>query len=171
MSFSPPCLHVCLSLSFRCSPSHCEHGGRCTQSWSTFHCNCSNSGYRGATCHSCKQTTTGLLQVFETSIVFDLFFLQSKSLCFINRLKFSTNQIQFKLHKLFVLAMLAPYIWRILKMLAQCSLFSSSAFSLHPLIYGLVVAKCWTKFKSKHLIILDGYFVTNTLCWISSFCL
>uniref|UniRef100_A0A8C4F0C5 Contactin associated protein like 3 n=1 Tax=Dicentrarchus labrax TaxID=13489 RepID=A0A8C4F0C5_DICLA len=36
----------------RCSPSHCEHGGRCTQSWSTFHCNCSNSGYRGATCHS-----------------------------------------------------------------------------------------------------------------------
>uniref|UniRef100_A0A3B5BD72 Contactin-associated protein-like 4 n=1 Tax=Stegastes partitus TaxID=144197 RepID=A0A3B5BD72_9TELE len=36
----------------RCSPSHCEHGGRCTQSWSTFHCNCSNSGYRGATCHT-----------------------------------------------------------------------------------------------------------------------
>ncbi|XP_071773431.2 contactin-associated protein-like 4 [Centroberyx gerrardi] len=36
----------------RCSPSHCEHGGRCSQSWSTFHCNCSNSGYRGATCHS-----------------------------------------------------------------------------------------------------------------------
>uniref|UniRef100_A0A1A8LCZ9 Contactin associated protein-like 5a n=1 Tax=Nothobranchius pienaari TaxID=704102 RepID=A0A1A8LCZ9_9TELE len=38
----------------QCSPSHCEHGGRCTQSWSTFHCNCSNSGYRGATCHSSK---------------------------------------------------------------------------------------------------------------------
>ncbi|KAM3875665.1 contactin-associated protein-like 4 [Diretmus argenteus] len=36
----------------RCSSSHCEHEGRCTQSWSTFHCNCSNSGYRGATCHS-----------------------------------------------------------------------------------------------------------------------
>uniref|UniRef100_A0A8C9YMB2 Contactin associated protein like 3 n=1 Tax=Sander lucioperca TaxID=283035 RepID=A0A8C9YMB2_SANLU len=38
----------------RCSPSHCKHGGRCTQSWSTFHCNCSNSGYRGATCHSSR---------------------------------------------------------------------------------------------------------------------
>uniref|UniRef100_A0AAQ4RKF3 Contactin associated protein like 3 n=1 Tax=Gasterosteus aculeatus aculeatus TaxID=481459 RepID=A0AAQ4RKF3_GASAC len=38
----------------RCSPSRCEHGGRCTQSWSTFHCNCSNGGYRGATCHSSK---------------------------------------------------------------------------------------------------------------------
>ncbi|XP_056132902.1 contactin-associated protein-like 4 [Lampris incognitus] len=36
----------------RCSPSYCEHGGKCTQSWSTFHCNCSSSGYRGATCHS-----------------------------------------------------------------------------------------------------------------------
>ncbi|XP_059922292.1 contactin-associated protein-like 4 [Gadus macrocephalus] len=36
----------------RCSPSHCEHGGRCTQSWSSFHCNCSSTGYSGATCHS-----------------------------------------------------------------------------------------------------------------------
>ncbi|XP_046717176.1 contactin-associated protein-like 4 isoform X2 [Silurus meridionalis] len=36
----------------RCSPSHCEHGGRCTQSWSTFHCDCSSTGYKGATCHS-----------------------------------------------------------------------------------------------------------------------
>ncbi|XP_041867089.1 contactin-associated protein-like 4 [Melanotaenia boesemani] len=36
----------------RCSPSHCEHGGSCSQSWSTFHCNCSSTGYTGATCHS-----------------------------------------------------------------------------------------------------------------------
>ncbi|XP_076016464.1 contactin-associated protein-like 4 [Genypterus blacodes] len=36
----------------RCSPSHCEHGSSCTQSWSTFHCNCSGTGYSGATCHS-----------------------------------------------------------------------------------------------------------------------
>ncbi|XP_047458129.1 contactin-associated protein-like 4 isoform X2 [Mugil cephalus] len=36
----------------RCSPSHCEHGGSCSQSWTTFHCNCSNTGYSGATCHS-----------------------------------------------------------------------------------------------------------------------
>ncbi|KAM6916360.1 contactin-associated protein-like 4 [Xenentodon cancila] len=36
----------------RCSPRHCEHGGGCSQSWTTFHCNCSNTGYRGATCHS-----------------------------------------------------------------------------------------------------------------------
>uniref|UniRef100_A0A8C1MTH9 Contactin associated protein like 3 n=1 Tax=Cyprinus carpio TaxID=7962 RepID=A0A8C1MTH9_CYPCA len=35
-----------------CSPSRCEHGGRCSQSWSTFHCNCSATGYGGATCHS-----------------------------------------------------------------------------------------------------------------------
>ncbi|KAM9323097.1 contactin-associated protein-like 4 [Pholidichthys leucotaenia] len=36
----------------RCSPSRCEHGGRCSQSWTVFHCNCSHSGYSGATCHS-----------------------------------------------------------------------------------------------------------------------
>uniref|UniRef100_A0A3Q2DZX8 Contactin-associated protein-like 4 n=1 Tax=Cyprinodon variegatus TaxID=28743 RepID=A0A3Q2DZX8_CYPVA len=36
----------------RCSPSRCEHGGLCSQTWSVFHCNCSNSGYGGATCHS-----------------------------------------------------------------------------------------------------------------------
>uniref|UniRef100_A0A8D0D7J1 Contactin associated protein like 3 n=1 Tax=Sander lucioperca TaxID=283035 RepID=A0A8D0D7J1_SANLU len=36
----------------RCSPSRCEHGGRCSQSWTGFHCNCSESGYSGATCHS-----------------------------------------------------------------------------------------------------------------------
>ena len=42
------------SPSLRCSPSRCEHGGRCSQSWTVFHCNCSDSGYSGATCHSCK---------------------------------------------------------------------------------------------------------------------
>ncbi|XP_074508368.1 contactin-associated protein-like 4 isoform X2 [Sebastes fasciatus] len=36
----------------RCSPSRCEHGSRCSQSWTVFHCNCSESGYSGATCHS-----------------------------------------------------------------------------------------------------------------------
>ncbi|XP_058496196.1 contactin-associated protein-like 4 isoform X3 [Solea solea] len=36
----------------RCSPNRCEHGGHCSQSWTVFHCNCSDSGYSGATCHS-----------------------------------------------------------------------------------------------------------------------
>ncbi|KAG9355031.1 hypothetical protein JZ751_001744 [Albula glossodonta] len=36
----------------RCSPNHCEHGGRCSQTWNMFYCNCSGSGYTGATCHS-----------------------------------------------------------------------------------------------------------------------
>ncbi|XP_008432146.1 contactin-associated protein-like 4 isoform X1 [Poecilia reticulata] len=36
----------------RCSPSRCEHGGLCSQTWTVFHCNCSDSGYSGATCHS-----------------------------------------------------------------------------------------------------------------------
>ncbi|XP_059759561.1 contactin-associated protein-like 4 isoform X4 [Balaenoptera ricei] len=36
----------------RCLPNYCEHGGQCSQSWDTFHCNCTNTGYRGATCHN-----------------------------------------------------------------------------------------------------------------------
>ncbi|KAM4833587.1 contactin-associated protein-like 4 isoform 2-T2 [Thomomys bottae] len=39
-------------ISDRCLPNYCEHGGKCSQSWSTFHCNCTDTGYTGATCHS-----------------------------------------------------------------------------------------------------------------------
>ncbi|XP_061115770.1 contactin-associated protein-like 5 [Conger conger] len=36
----------------RCLPNYCEHKGRCSQTWNMFSCNCSDSGYTGATCHS-----------------------------------------------------------------------------------------------------------------------
>ncbi|XP_039083520.1 contactin-associated protein-like 4 isoform X2 [Hyaena hyaena] len=36
----------------RCLPNYCEQGGECSQSWNTFHCNCANTGYSGATCHN-----------------------------------------------------------------------------------------------------------------------
>uniref|UniRef100_A0A4W6G0J8 Contactin associated protein-like 5a n=1 Tax=Lates calcarifer TaxID=8187 RepID=A0A4W6G0J8_LATCA len=36
----------------RCLPNLCEHGGRCSQTWSSFTCNCSGTGYSGATCHN-----------------------------------------------------------------------------------------------------------------------
>uniref|UniRef100_A0A8C4Z3K9 Contactin associated protein-like 5a n=1 Tax=Gadus morhua TaxID=8049 RepID=A0A8C4Z3K9_GADMO len=36
----------------RCLPNLCEHGGQCSQSWSSFHCDCSGTGYSGATCHN-----------------------------------------------------------------------------------------------------------------------
>uniref|UniRef100_A0A8C4DB29 Contactin associated protein like 2b n=1 Tax=Dicentrarchus labrax TaxID=13489 RepID=A0A8C4DB29_DICLA len=36
----------------RCVPNHCEHGGRCSQTWDTFSCNCTGTGYTGATCHT-----------------------------------------------------------------------------------------------------------------------
>ncbi|XP_068605403.1 contactin-associated protein-like 2 [Brachionichthys hirsutus] len=36
----------------RCVPNHCEHGGRCTQTWGTFSCDCNGTGYTGATCHT-----------------------------------------------------------------------------------------------------------------------
>ncbi|XP_023670576.1 contactin-associated protein-like 5 [Paramormyrops kingsleyae] len=44
-------IDVC-GIQDRCLPSFCEHGGRCSQSWSTFHCDCSGTGYTGATCHN-----------------------------------------------------------------------------------------------------------------------
>uniref|UniRef100_A0A673X5I5 Contactin-associated protein-like 5 n=1 Tax=Salmo trutta TaxID=8032 RepID=A0A673X5I5_SALTR len=36
----------------RCLPNFCEHGGQCSQSWSRFYCDCSGTGYTGATCHN-----------------------------------------------------------------------------------------------------------------------
>ncbi|XP_047006175.1 contactin-associated protein-like 2 [Ictalurus punctatus] len=36
----------------RCLPNHCEHGGRCTQTWDSFSCFCDGTGYTGATCHT-----------------------------------------------------------------------------------------------------------------------
>uniref|UniRef100_A0A8C9SSW0 Contactin-associated protein-like 5 n=1 Tax=Scleropages formosus TaxID=113540 RepID=A0A8C9SSW0_SCLFO len=36
----------------RCLPNMCEHGGRCFQSWTNFYCDCSGTGYMGATCHN-----------------------------------------------------------------------------------------------------------------------
>ncbi|KAK5877438.1 hypothetical protein CesoFtcFv8_024941 [Champsocephalus esox] len=33
-------------------PNHCEHGGRCKQTWDSFSCTCDGTGYTGATCHT-----------------------------------------------------------------------------------------------------------------------
>lgn len=35
-------------------PNHCEHGGRCKQTWDSFSCTCDGTGYTGATCHTCE---------------------------------------------------------------------------------------------------------------------
>ncbi|XP_068103502.1 contactin-associated protein-like 5 [Hyperolius riggenbachi] len=40
------------SIKDRCLPNYCEHGGSCSQTWSAFHCDCGDSGYADATCHS-----------------------------------------------------------------------------------------------------------------------
>ncbi|KAM5326786.1 contactin-associated protein-like 5 isoform 2-T2 [Glossophaga mutica] len=45
-------LHIDLcSIKDRCLPNYCEHGGSCSQSWTTFYCNCSDTSYMGTTCH------------------------------------------------------------------------------------------------------------------------
>uniref|UniRef100_A0AAY4AQI3 Contactin associated protein 2 n=1 Tax=Denticeps clupeoides TaxID=299321 RepID=A0AAY4AQI3_9TELE len=44
-------LNMCAIID-RCVPNHCEHGGRCSQTWDTFSCACEGTGYTGATCHT-----------------------------------------------------------------------------------------------------------------------
>ncbi|KAI4904339.1 hypothetical protein NFI96_003504 [Prochilodus magdalenae] len=41
-----------MELPVWCLPNYCEHDGECSQSWSSFHCDCSGTGYTGATCHN-----------------------------------------------------------------------------------------------------------------------
>lgn len=38
----------------RCNPNPCKHGGVCKQNSLEFFCDCSNTGYAGAVCHTCK---------------------------------------------------------------------------------------------------------------------
>ncbi|KAJ8012068.1 hypothetical protein DPEC_G00064840 [Dallia pectoralis] len=50
-TFENVSLDMCAIID-RCVPNHCEHGGRCTQTWDTFTCSCNGTGYNGATCHT-----------------------------------------------------------------------------------------------------------------------
>uniref|UniRef100_A0A8C2TQG6 Contactin associated protein family member 5 n=1 Tax=Coturnix japonica TaxID=93934 RepID=A0A8C2TQG6_COTJA len=46
-------LHIDLcDIKDRCLPNYCEHGGKCSQSWTTFYCDCNDTSYMGATCHN-----------------------------------------------------------------------------------------------------------------------
>uniref|UniRef100_A0A3B3ZNM0 Uncharacterized protein n=1 Tax=Periophthalmus magnuspinnatus TaxID=409849 RepID=A0A3B3ZNM0_9GOBI len=49
-SFENVSLDMCAIVD-RCVPNPCAHGGLCSQTWDSFSCNCSNTGYRGAICH------------------------------------------------------------------------------------------------------------------------
>ncbi|CAH2294330.1 contactin-associated -like 4 [Pelobates cultripes] len=49
-NFSDLHIDVC-GIIDRCFPNYCEHGGVCSQTWNDFYCNCSSTGYMGATCH------------------------------------------------------------------------------------------------------------------------
>ncbi|GFU06145.1 neurexin-4 [Trichonephila clavipes] len=39
------------SMTDRCNPNPCEHGGICKQNWEEFKCDCEGTGYSGAVCH------------------------------------------------------------------------------------------------------------------------
>uniref|UniRef100_A0A8C5EF26 Contactin associated protein 2 n=1 Tax=Gouania willdenowi TaxID=441366 RepID=A0A8C5EF26_GOUWI len=50
-AFENVSLDMCAIID-RCMPNHCEHGGRCMQTWDGFSCTCDGTGYTGATCHT-----------------------------------------------------------------------------------------------------------------------
>ncbi|XP_028607294.2 contactin-associated protein-like 2 isoform X1 [Podarcis muralis] len=50
-SFANVSIDMCAIID-RCVPNHCEHGGKCTQTWDSFSCNCDATRYSGATCHN-----------------------------------------------------------------------------------------------------------------------
>ncbi|XP_031415202.1 contactin-associated protein-like 2b [Clupea harengus] len=50
-TFENVSLDMCAIID-RCEPNHCEHGGRCSQTWDSFSCGCEGTGYTGATCHT-----------------------------------------------------------------------------------------------------------------------
>uniref|UniRef100_A0A6Q2WQP0 Contactin associated protein 2 n=1 Tax=Esox lucius TaxID=8010 RepID=A0A6Q2WQP0_ESOLU len=50
-TFENVSLDMCAIID-RCVPNHCEHGGRCSQTWDTFSCSCNGTGYTGSTCHT-----------------------------------------------------------------------------------------------------------------------
>ncbi|TWW73428.1 contactin-associated protein-like 2b [Takifugu flavidus] len=50
-TFENVSLDMCAIID-RCVPNPCEHGGYCSQTWDMFTCNCSGTGYTGATCHA-----------------------------------------------------------------------------------------------------------------------
>lgn len=49
-SFENVSLDMCAIVD-RCVPNPCEHEGHCSQTWDSFSCNCTSSGYTGAICH------------------------------------------------------------------------------------------------------------------------
>ncbi|XP_075413558.1 contactin-associated protein-like 2 [Tenrec ecaudatus] len=50
-SFANVSIDMCAIID-RCEPNHCEHGGKCSQTWDSFKCTCDDTGYSGATCHN-----------------------------------------------------------------------------------------------------------------------
>uniref|UniRef100_A0A8K9X300 Contactin associated protein 2b n=1 Tax=Oncorhynchus mykiss TaxID=8022 RepID=A0A8K9X300_ONCMY len=50
-TFENVSLDMCAIID-RCVPNHCEHRGRCSQTWDSFSCSCNGTGYTGATCHT-----------------------------------------------------------------------------------------------------------------------
>lgn len=57
----------------RCNPNPCKHEAPCSQTGSTFYCDCTNTGYAGAVCHQSEYFTScseaGLFYALQQSTI------------------------------------------------------------------------------------------------------
>lgn len=67
-------------------PNHCEHGGRCKQTWDIFSCTCDGTGYTGATCHTCEYVSVCACSCVSLPIWFFFFLFFFVFLCFVPHL-------------------------------------------------------------------------------------
>ncbi|XP_059162405.1 neurexin-4-like [Physella acuta] len=52
----------------RCTPNPCEHNGTCKQTWSTFTCECGDTGYFGELCHASSYHVSCEMHKFYSNI-------------------------------------------------------------------------------------------------------
>ncbi|KAI1239889.1 hypothetical protein IHE44_0011326 [Lamprotornis superbus] len=63
-NFSDLQIDLC-GITDRCLPNYCEHGGECSQSWNSFHCNCANTAIYEQSCEAYKHrgNTSGFYNI------------------------------------------------------------------------------------------------------------
>lgn len=96
------CIKVCVSLytvcffhfSGRCLYNFCEHGSRCSQTWSSFTCDCTGTGYSGATCHNCRSAQW--IPTFQTHLLFIYYVRFTAHTVFLER--FYSQNLTFRLN-------------------------------------------------------------------------
>lgn len=145
---------------FRCLPNYCEHGGECSQSWNSFHCNCANTGYKGATCHYRKSK---MFSDFWLCFYFWLNFFTTKKPP--TPIQTKQKMLELKIHKLFsVIKILIIWFEERPWQLKICNKKMDWKFVLYfhvfCILHGIVIS------SPIHIILLSESMGHLEICWI-----